>query len=592
MKAIEVRNLSYWYPQAQKPTLYDINIEVAEGEFVAILGPSASGKTTLALSMIGVISHLFGGRLTGSVTVQEKDARALSLPEIARKVGVVFQDPETMFCNLRVKEEVAFGLENLCIDPSQMTEMVRGALEAVGLEGFEERYIHELSGGELQRLAIACALAADPPILVFDEPTSSIDPAGTEALYTLLQELRAKGKTIIITSKEWNPCVTEADTIIVLADGKVMCKGSPYEVANDMGCHLSEAGIFLPEVTEVALELRKRGFSVPSLPLTVREAANLFQNWKPNYTNYTTGDSTASAKRALALELSSVSFTYPNGIVAVRDVGMQVPAGSVCALVGNNGAGKTTLAKLIVGLLRPQCGTITVFGETVQPRSHRSVYPGIAYVFQNPAHQFLADSVYDEVALGLRVRGQSEASIRPKVNAVLERFGLSELRSSHPLTVSAAQQRLVALASALVLEPRILIADEPTHGQDRFTADNLRELFSELKTEGTTIILISHDMRFVEACADVVYVMSQGSIIFTGSPSQLVRKAEVMERAGLKPSQLAQLVQTLAETDWDGFAYPRTPAEFVSAIWGAGSSDRGAIAWRAIKGASEDADKS
>lgn len=566
MKALELHNLSYWHSRSEKPTLRNINLDIARGEFVAILGASSSGKTTLCLAMAGALYHLYGGQLIGSVTIHGEDTRTLSLPEIAKKVGVVFENPEIMFCNLRVKEEVAFGLENLSIVPPQMEKMVRVALEAVGLDGFQERFIYELSGGEQQRLAIACALAADPPILILDEPTSSIDPAGRDELFALLQKLRSKGKTIIVTSKEWDQYVTESDTVIVLANGEIRCKSSPYLVIDNTDCRLEEVGIFLPEVTEVAIELRKRGFPMRSLPLTIKEASDLIQSLGLQYTNHVPSNAAANMEAEPALKLSNVTFTYPNGLVAVRDVEMCVPAGSICALVGNNGAGKTTLAKLIVGLLRPQSGIISVLGKEVQSLPRRLISPGVTYVFQNPLHQFLTDSIYDEVGLGLRIRGHLKGSIEASVTPLIERCGLWEIRSAHPLTVSAAQQRMVAIASALVLSPKVLILDEPTHGQDRFTIEKLQRLFSNLKAQGSTLIVITHDVRFMEAYADIVYVMSQGALLFTGTPSELVGKHEVIEESALKPTQLAQLVQAVTQTSQDKLTYPRTPAEFVTRL--------------------------
>jgi energy-coupling factor transport system ATP-binding protein len=569
MRGIGLENFSYWYPKTEQAALSDINLEIAEGDFVAILGPRASGKTTLCLAVTGMLHRLFGGRLMGSVKIQDDDAHAGSLDKTAATIGMVFQNPETMFCNLRVKEEVAFGLENLSVAPELMSGLVDDALEEVGLAGFQERYIYELSGGELQRLAIACALVTNPPILILDEPTSSIDPAGTETLFAILRELRAKGKTVIVTYKEWNESVTEADTVVVLANGSLICKGFPYEVANIIGEQSNETGFFLPEVTEVALSLKRRGVHIPALPLTIKEASDLLRDKKLIYVSQNGNSPTAVSQTGPSLELRDIFFVYPNGHAAVRDIGIDVPTGTICALVGNNGAGKTTLAKIMVGLLRPKHGEIFILGERAKARYRHSVYPHVTYVFQNPTHQFLADSVYNEVALGLQIRGLSGEAVAARVDEVLEKFGLSEIKAAHPLTISAAQQRLVTIASAFALDPKILILDEPTHGQDRFTAENLQSLFAGFKKEGSTLVVITHDMRFVEACVDIAYVMSQGSLIFKGSPSDLFNNSEVMQQAALKPTQLAQLVKSVARANPDNLLYPRTPAEFAASIFDA-----------------------
>jgi energy-coupling factor transport system ATP-binding protein len=564
-KILQLADFSYRYPGAKKNILARVDLEVSAGEFLAILGPTGSGKTTLCLALTGALQRLFGGESSGSLKIEGEDAGLMSLPEIATKVGMVLQDPETMFCNLRVVEEVAFGLENLSIDPSRMKVLIEDALHNVGLAGFQERLITELSGGELQRLAIACALAVSPPILIFDEPSSSLDPAGTERLAEILQALRALGKTILVISKTWDEWVTKADSVVVIVDGKIVCKRRPHDLVNDKVDLLMKSRVFLPEVTELALELREQGFPIASVPLTVSDGIEML-----NALDLTLSDRaqirTQSESNISAIELRDVSFSYANGVLAVRGVDLCVPSASISAIVGNNGAGKTTLARVAAGLAPPRSGIVKIRGETMKTRYRRTIYSGIVYVFQNAAHQFLTDSVYDEIAFGLRLHNMSEQSISSKVSAVMERFGLAGLSDSHPLALSGGQQRLVAMASALILDPQILIMDEPTHGQDKTAVEELLNILYELKENGCSIIVITHDMRFVEACSDRVFVMSGGELLFSGSYTELVEKREIMEEASLKPTQLDHLIQDWGRMELRPSCRPRTPYEFASLL--------------------------
>ncbi len=564
MVTIKVENLSCWYQHSTTPVLNDINLEISEGQFTCILGPSASGKTTLCFAMAGAIRRLFGGRVAGRVLIDGRNPDNLPMPEVARKVGLVFQDPESMFSSLRVSDEIAFGLENLCIDPCEMSARVERALANVGLQSFRNRYIHELSGGELQRLGIACVLAVDPEIVILDEPTSSIDPAGTNAFASVWQGLRRGSRTIVGTSKEWDNTVTMADQVIILVGGRVVAKGLPRDVLRTYRDKLMDWGIILPQVTELGLRFDRNGASYRTLPLDLKEALDLVG--KRRIKKGTPKTDAESASKWNAVEFSNLSFQYPNGFLAINDISMQIPSSSICAFIGNNGAGKTTLAKLLSGLLLPRSGEILVNGESLQRYSRRSVSAGVYYVFQSPTHQFLAESVYDEVAIGLRVRGDSEHKIQSIVNTQLGRLGLMEVAGQHPLNISQSLQKLVALATGLALDPRIVIVDEPSHAQDAISKSNLLGLLLELKSEGKTVIVISHDMRFVESCADMISVLHGGTILFKGTCDQLYLKQEIMDRASITPPQLVQLTVSLNGQIREGFDFPIGAEEFLSRL--------------------------
>jgi energy-coupling factor transporter ATP-binding protein EcfA2 len=477
--------------------------------------------------------------------VAGRDTRQTQPGEIAALVGVVFQDPEAQFCMLTVEDEVAFGLENLRVPRSEMDSRIDAALCQVGLSlALRPRRLDRLSGGEKQRLALACILAMDTPVVVLDEPTANLDPLGTREFFDSLAGLRGR-RTLILVEHKLDECAHLAERALVLGpDGSLIADGPPREVFRDRAADLEQFGIWIPQVTEYALHHGWQG----ELPLTVAEAARgLVTTTAHSREDTKTENVGASAPSCRvgdqppALQISRLSFAYPGGPPALTDVSLRVPQGDFAALAGPNGSGKSTLAALAVGLRPPPPGTADLFGQDVRDLSVAEVAERAGYVFQNPEHQFVADTVADELAYSLRARRRPEAEIEATVHNLLARFDLAALAKANPFSLSQGQKRRLSVATMLAVGQRLLILDEPTFGQDRRGADQLMELLAGLNRDGVTLLMITHDMRLVADYARSVHILADGRLIYSGTPADLFARPDVMREARLVLPPLLEL---------------------------------------------------
>jgi energy-coupling factor transport system ATP-binding protein len=521
---IVVENLSYRYPGASRPALQDVSFTLDGGETLLIVGPSGCGKSTLALCLNGLIPHNIEGDLSGRVLVGERDLQDQTVAETARQVGMVFQDPESQFCMLRADDEIAFGLENLKVPAAEMPRRITRALDAVGLAGHERARVDWLSGGAKQRLAIASIVALEPAVLVFDEPTSNLDPAGASEVFDQIAHLKASGeRTIVLVEHRIDELLDLIDRVLVLGpSGAVLAYGRPERIFRDRAAELDQLGVWRPE------DGREWTLNCGS-GLSFRAAAR-----NPGVSHeYVDRDSSAcapwndnsltgrTASLAPAIAISHLSYRYPRGPQALNDVTLDVPEGSVFAIVGPNGAGKSTLARSLIGLIRPPRGAIRLFGRDLRELSATDLANLIGYVFQNPEHQFVATTVYDEVAFGLRVRHLAESAVDKVVKPLLNQFGLAHLAKANPFALSYGEKRRLSVAAMLVLEPRVLVLDEPTFGQDRRNTEILLAKLGELNEQGTTIVIITHDLRLVARQASHVAVLEAGRLAFIGAPGGL-----------------------------------------------------------------------
>ncbi|MBI3360566.1 MAG: ABC transporter ATP-binding protein [Chloroflexi bacterium] len=553
---IRLESLTVRYPGRRAPALHDLSFTVAEGEMVLLLGPSGSGKSTLALALNGLIPHGLAVEMDGRVLVRGRDTREMQPGEIAALVGTVFQDPEAQFCTLTVEDEIAFGLENLRTPSAEMGARIDEALAVVGLNGFRGRRLDRLSGGEKQRLALACILAMRPPIIVLDEPTANLDPLGTREFFAALAPLRGRHILILIEHK-LDECAHLADRALVLGpNGSLIADGAPRAVFADHAAALDEFGVWIPQVTEFALSLGLRDH----LPLTVAEAAQRFnsphglstkaqghEDTKKNNLGDLVpsclGVDRAGIESRSALGISHLSFSYPASPPALRDVSLRIPAGTFAALVGPNGSGKSTLAALAMSLQPPPRGTTHLFGRDVRDLSFAEIAGCAGYVFQNPEHQFVADTVADELAYSLRARRRSPDEITRIVENLLDRFDLAELAAANPFTLSQGQKRRLSVATMLAVGQRLLILDEPTFGQDRRGAARLMALLRDLHRDGATILFITHDMRLVSEHAGTATALAEGRAIFSGPPADLFTRPDILAAARLTLPPMVELAQ-------------------------------------------------
>jgi energy-coupling factor transport system ATP-binding protein len=492
----------------------------------------------------GIIPQILGGKLTGTITVDGHDIAKTPVQELAQSAGMLFQDPEWMFATLKVEDEIAFGPENLRRDPKQIIESVEKTLDFVGLQRLRKNLVWALSGGQTQKLGLASVVAMDTPLIILDEPTANLDPATTHSVHQLILKLRDEGKAVLLVTKDLDEFMAEADDMILLAEGRVVAQGAPRDAVAQHGDKMLELGVWLPEPTEIGLRLKADGKFNKPVPITVEEAVDVFADVKFNESK---PDEKLVADPETLILAENVEFTYSNNFKALRGVSFDIKQGEIVAIVGQNGAGKSTLSKLLVGLLKPTAGEMTMFGRSAKRWKVQDLANQIALVFQNPEHQFLCDTVREELAYSLLAQGIDDADVvNKRVEEMLARLDITDTADSHPFSLSAGAKRRLGVATMLIGgSAKLLIVDEPTYGQDRRLTERLIQLINKLREEGITVLMITHDMRLVDAHIDRAIVMANGEKIFDGSPNMLFQSPELVERASLRTTSLRRLVDGL-----------------------------------------------
>jgi energy-coupling factor transport system ATP-binding protein len=561
--AIHVEGLTFRYAGRKRPALREVCFDVPEGQTMLVLGPSGCGKSTLALCLNGMIPHVIAGALSGTVRVQNLTVGSRPLADTVRQVGIVFQDPEAQLCMLRVDEEIAFGLENLALPAADMPRRIHEALDLTGLDCASSMRTDWLSGGNKQRLALASVLAMGPSVLIFDEPTSNLDPAGARAVFETIARLRSEGRhTIVVVEHRLDQLMHLIDRVLVFgSDGTVLDDGEPHQVLRRQSRTLDAQGIWKPQVSEVAEALERRGVSVASYPITVAEAVAALSTVAaappadtPQAALPTPTDS--------AVSIRHLSAAYGRGPLVLHDVDLEVPRGEMLALVGSNGAGKSTLAHHVVATMRAPKGTVFLDGRDIRDIAQRDLAELVGYVFQNPEHQFVARTVFDELAFGLRLRDLPEDVVRARVEAMLADFGLVGLAAANPFKLSHGEKRRLSVATMLILGQRVLVLDEPTFGQDRRHAAALLEKFGALRERGTTVILVTHDMRLVAEHAQHVAVLHGGRVLAHATPDAIFDDEHLLAAAHLEvPPVRAVAEQLFGERG--GLRLPATVTELV-----------------------------
>ena len=560
--AIDIRNVSYAYEGESDEVLSHVSLTVRDGEFVLILGPSGCGKSTLLQLLNGTIPHTLKGRLDGDVTVCGMPILSTRIASFATEVGMVFQDPDAQIINTRVRDEVCFGLENLCRPAPEILERQREALEFVGLDGFGDRSIFDLSGGQKQRVSIAAVLAARPRLLVLDEPTANLDPAGMAEIFAVLERLnRESGTTIVMVEHRVDELADRVSRVLMMDRGSIVFDGTPREAFSQRRAAHSEenatipTSAWFPQACEFALALGdKLGIHVEAsgMPLNVDEAV-IFADRHVGTAAATTGSRAAEPTRSSAdsapafLRVSQLGFGYETDRPILSDISFNLGRGEMIALCGRNGSGKTTLARLLMHINTPPRGTIWLEGKDVADLSAREISSEIGYVFQNPDHQFVTDRVWDEVAYGLMVRNYADNAIAERVGEVLDIVDLERYRDRSPFSLSLGERRRLSVATMLVLEPHLLVLDEPTIGQDHERAQQLMGLMARLRERyRTTILMITHDVRLIAEWAARTLVINGGRLLFDGSPEVMFADPRLIAEAGLLTPPVYEISKALA----------------------------------------------
>ena len=544
---IQIEALTVKYAGRKQPALRNLTLQVGKGETLLVLGPSGSGKSSLALTLNGLIPHSVAELLEGAVRVQGLDTRDQPVSELAQKVGIVFQDPDSQFATMKVEDEIVFGLENLRLDPASMDAKVDLALSQVGMQHARHRPVHALSGGEKQRVALAALLAMQPEVLVFDEPTANLDSMGTQQVFALLAQLKARGQhTLVLIEHKLDELMHLVDRVAVLdPQGELLVQGEPRFVFEEHGAELKRLGVWMPQVCLLAHALRQRGVTIPEFPITLGEAVKALGPVITSSQNTNVADVRPASNSDPVFEVRDLSFSY--GITpALHNVSLRVESGEILAIVGPNGAGKSTLAKHLIGLLTPPAGSVYLHGTDLCRLPAKALAGQVAYVFQNPEHQFVTERVADEVAFSLQAAGATEAEVEARTAELLATFGLARYARANPFTLSHGEKRRLSVAAMLTMGQEILILDEPTFGQDERNAATLMALLQDLNAQGKTVIMITHDMRLVAEYASQVAVMMAGRVEFLGRPAQLFEQSELLAKAHLNLPPLARLATLLS----------------------------------------------
>ena len=577
---VRVRDLAVTYDGEKSAVPASVTFDIAAGEVVLLLGPSGSGKSTLTLALNGLIPHAVPADIGGSIEVAGLDTATTPVAELSTHVAMVFQDPDAQLVTGTLLDEVAFGPENLRMPVADVLARAEAALRRVGLWERRGDNPDRLSGGGRQRLAIACALAMGSPLLVLDEPTANLDPQGIEEVYAALADLVAAGdRAILLVEHNLDAAVGFVDRVVVLDhDGRVAADGSVDEVLRWRAEELHAMGVWLPVSAIAALRLRRAGYALDPLPLTPEElragldapdAADASNALDPadapaaaartvrrtdtadradprrNAADPHTGPANGTTARSASTPLISVrGLTLRRGRTEVlHGIDLDIAAGEFVAVVGANGAGKTSLIQALAGVVPPPKGTVRVGGVDVGRADARTLSARIGFVFQNPEHQFIAHTVFDEVAHGLRRQHLADDDVRRRTMELLVRFGLEGKADTHPFLLSGGQKRRLSVGTALVAGAPVLVLDEPTFGQDRARADELLALLRELNDEGTTIVVVTHDMQLVTEYAHRTVILADGRVRAAGPTADVFADAELIEGAGLRlpPLQRALL---------------------------------------------------
>ena len=546
------------YEPGGRPVLSGIDLTITTGELVVVAGPSGSGKSTLALALAGLIPHRIAGEFRGEVTWQTVgaepvDLAALPLHEAAQHVGITFQNPEYQLIQYQVDAEVAFGPENLALPHAEVVARVHDSLSMVGAGALADAAISSLSGGQKQRVAIAAALAMAPPVLVLDEPTSDLDPVGTEEVLKVLHELcHVRGRGVVVIEHKLDEVAPYADRVLLMAGGRIVVDDHPRRAFLPTS-RWHQAGVRPPEL--VTLSERLPDYFTADPPLTVDEATvqlagmNLAADHATGRPDDRAGPSGPSGLGGLggpALEAVGVSVSF-KGKRALRDVSLRVADGEWVALIGANGSGKTTLGSVLMGFVAPDTGTATCFGRPVEYGRIPRQADRVGYLFQNVDDMIFNDTVAAELEFTRRhnVPAGPDAPAPGEVAALI---GLADRTDAHPYALSGGERQRLALGALLTRAPRALILDEPTTGLDEAHATALFDLLARVRTSlgSLTCLLITHDMRLVARFADRVVAMREGEVVLDTVPRRAFAQPDLLSRCGVRAPAVSALHGRLA----------------------------------------------
>lgn len=534
---IEFDHFSFQYFSQAAPTLHDVNLTIYEGEKVLIVGPSGSGKSTMGHCINGLIPNSYKGEMQGSIRISGKKTTDMSIFELSKKVGTVLQDSDGQFVGLSVGEDIAFALENDCMEQQQMKETVQKVADMVDMGKLLKSSPYELSGGQKQRVAFAGVMVDDVDVLLFDEPLANLDPATGKTAIDLIDRIQKEyNKTVVIIEHRLEDVLyRHVDRIVVVAEGRIVSDCTPDELMATG--KLTELGIREPlyvtamKYAGVELTPEMHAGQISTLELT-EDVKEKVQNW-----NQAQATKEKEERREI-LSAKNLSFQYNKRRQILKNINFSIKEGEMVSIVGTNGAGKSTLAKVICGFVKEDEGDILFEGKSLKGQTIKERSEYISYVMQNPNQMICKPMIYDEVALGLRIRGVAEEEIKERVEQALKVCGLYKFRKWPISALSFGQKKRVTIASMLVMNPKVLILDEPTAGQDYRHYTEIMEFLKELNRQGVTIIMITHDMHLMLEYTPHAIVISDGEKIGDSTAVDILTNPQIAERASLKLTSL------------------------------------------------------
>ena len=543
---IEFENFSFQYRVQSSPTLKNINLTIYEGEKVVIVGPSGSGKSTIAHCINGLIPNIYKGTTSGAFKIKGQNALNHNIFERSNEVGTVLQNPDDQFIGLTVEEDIAFKLENLVVPQQEMIETVHKVAQLVDVDGHLSSSPHDLSGGQKQRVTLAGVLVDDIDILLFDEPLANLDPAAGLHTMTLIDEIHKQtNKTIVMIEHRLEDVLYKpVDRVIVVNQGELVADLTPNQLlASSL---LQDVGIREP-LYVTALKYAGCTITEEMNPqcleqMDLTSCTDVVKNWF-----LTTDVHLPKTDQPVILEFKDVSFGYQANQQTLKGVSFKIHEGEMISIVGKNGAGKSTISKLISGFYSPTSGTIEFKGEDLRQQTIKERAEKIGLVMQNPNQMISKTMIFDEVAFGLRIRGVNEEEVKRRVYETLKICGLYPYRNWPISALSFGQKKRVTIASILVLNPEILILDEPTAGQDLKHYTEIMEFLKELNERGITIIMITHDMHLMLEYTTRALVITHGELVGDDRTWHVLTNDELIKTAHLKRTSLYELANRIGD---------------------------------------------
>ncbi len=538
---ISFEDFGFQYTAQAEPTLYNIDLKVRKGEKLLIAGPSGCGKSTLAHCINGLVPNSYPGKTTGKLTIGGKNALEMGLFDLSKIVGTVLQDSDGQFIGLTVAEDIAFALENDGIPRGEMHDQVEKIAELVDVKAVLHHAPHEISGGQKQRVGLGGVMVGQVDVLLFDEPLANLDPTTGKQAIVLIDEIQKRTgcAVIIIEHRVEDALYRSVDRIVVMGDGRIQYDGDPDTLLSlDL---LQEKGIREPlyvtalKYAGVTITPDMRPSFLPELKLSEDQKAQV-RHWFARQPK-----TEETPQQNVLLQAENIDFTYDGGHHALRGISATVHKGEMLSIVGTNGAGKSTFSKVICGFEKPQKGTLTLNGTDLATLSIKERADHIGYVMQNPNQMISKTQIFDEVALGLRNRGVAEEEIRPRVEETLKICGLYPFRNWPVSALSYGQKKRVTIASILVLQPEMILLDEPTAGQDLKHYTEIMDFLKELNRQGVTVVLITHDMHLMLEYTPRAIVFHAGQVIADKSAAEVLNDPAIVEKAHLKETSLYHL---------------------------------------------------